>query len=286
MISDAIRKRLRRLNRAVVRARFPSAVPHKPGPPGTRAVPGAADTFMGAGEPLNGREVDSPGGKFLLIDRRASQVLRRGQDLVREYSYYFEGGAAVPEESASVDLVRFVQLGPRKSIFLDIETTGLGGSPLFLVGLLLYHGHELFLRQLFARDYSEEKPLLQYLLDLLGKFELVVTFNGKAFDIPYIKDRCSFNLLPYRLEFHHLDLLHEYRRRWRNILPDCRLLTLESRICCRDRVDDIPGRDIPGAYHDFVRTGDARQIKDILYHNALDLLTMSELVLRLFGSET
>ena len=33
--------------------------------------------------------------------------------------------------------------------------------------------------------------------------------------------------------------------------------TLEQAICGRRRRGDIPGRDIPLAYHDFVRSGDA-----------------------------
>lgn len=237
-------------------------------------------------EIVDGREVVTPVGKFLLIDRGACQFMRSADEFVANYSYYFERGSAViSEESAPVDLVKFVECGSRKSVFLDIETTGLCGRPLFLVGLLLHRDDGLVVRQLFARDYSEERALLQYLIDFLREFQVMVTFNGKSFDIPYIRDRCSYNMLPFSLELHHFDLLHEYRRRWKEILPDCRLQTLESRICYRYREADIPGAEIPQAYHDYVRTGDARLINDILYHNAVDLITMSDLTLRLFTSE-
>ncbi len=285
MISEAIRRRLQRLNRIARRSPFPPVKPEKQSPE-DGAILSSAKNLTRLEEAVDGQEVATPTGKFLLIDRSASQLIRSAGEFVARYSCAFERGAATfSEESHPIDLVRFVECRPRKSVFLDIETTGLCRTPLFLVGLLLYRGDDLLLRQLFARDYSEEKPLLEYLLDLLAEFEVLVTFNGKAFDLPYIRDRCSFNLLPFRLEFHHLDLLHEYRRRWRRILPDCRLLTLESRICARYRTGDIPGGDIPTAYHDFVRTGDARQIKEILHHNALDLLTMSELTLKLCPSE-
>jgi len=280
-----MRKRLEQLSRAVLESRSPRAKSQKP-PQYDTAPPCSGENLIRLEEVVDGREVTTPLGTFLLIDRGACQLLDSAEEFVARYSYYFERGAAVvSEESAPVDLVRFVECGSRKSVFLDIETTGLYGSPLFLVGLLLCGDHGLLVRQLFARDYSEERPLLKYLLGLLGEFEVVVTFNGKAFDIPYIRDRCSYNLLPFQADMCHLDLLHEYRRRWKRILPNCRLQTLEARICYRYRDGDIPGSEIPRAYHDFVRTGDARQIKDILHHNALDLITMSDLALRLFTSE-
>ena len=73
-------------------------------------------------------------------------------------------------------------------------------------------------------------------------------------------------------ELIHCDLLHHARRRWRMRLPNCKLQTLERFVCRRLRRDDIAGSQIPQEYHQFVRTGDARQLCSILQHNALDLL--------------
>ena len=64
-------------------------------------------------------------------------------------------------------------------------------------------------------------------------------------------------------------------------LPNCKLQTLERFVCRRLRRDDIAGSQIPREYHQFVRTGDARQLCSILQHNALDLLTLAELSLRI-----
>ena len=94
-----------------------------------------------------------------------------------------------------------------------------------------------------------------------------------------IRDRCAF----HRLEIDdarvpHLDLLYESRRRWKGKLPNCRLQTLETHLCGRRRYGDIPGWAIPDAYHRFVDTGDARQVRDILHHNLLDLLTMAQVL--------
>jgi uncharacterized protein YprB with RNaseH-like and TPR domain len=48
-----------------------------------------------------------------------------------------------------------------------------------------------------------------------------------------------------------------------------------------ERVGDIPGAEIGEAYHAFVRTGDARQMVQILTHNMLDLVTLAEILMHL-----
>jgi uncharacterized protein YprB with RNaseH-like and TPR domain len=172
-------------------------------------------------------------------------------------------------------------LGVDDVIFLDVESTGLGCSPLFLVGVMLWEGDGLTVKQYLARDYAEEAAVIaSFAEDCLHK-RLVVTFNGKSFDVPFLRARAAATGV--RLEFRaaHIDLLHECRRVWKNVLPDCRLQTLESRVCGRTRRGDIAGAEIPDAYHAFVRTGDARRIVEILRHNALDLVTLAELMTRL-----
>ena len=84
----------------------------------------------------------------------------------------------------------------------------------------------------------------------------------------------------FAVEPYHMDMLHVCRRIWRGSLPDCKLQTLESRICNRMRQGDIPGGEIPNAYHEYVRTNDAWQMIAVLKHNMLDLVTMADLMTR------
>ena len=42
---------------------------------------------------------------------------------------------------------------------------------------------------------------------------------------------------------------------------------------------DIPGSRIPEAYHHYVQTGDTTDVRSILHHNALDLVTLLQLSL-------
>ena len=166
---------------------------------------------------------------------------------------------------------------------IDTETAGLHGRPLFMVGLAQYEQGGLVLRQYFARSYAEEAALLQEFASLLPRVKLLISFNGKAFDWPFVRDRMIYHRLACRASFAHLDLLHPSRRRWRAELPDCKLKTLEQYLCGRWRSGDIPGEEIPQQYHDFVRAQDARLIAPVFHHNRMDLITMIELVVALVG---
>jgi hypothetical protein len=173
---------------------------------------------------------------------------------------------------------------PEDVLFLDLETTGLGATPLFLIGTMACEGGELVVRQYFARDYSEEAAVIALFLTDAAAKRLLVSFNGKAYDVPYVQMRAAANRLPFALDMEHLDLLLECRRAFRGMVPDCKLRTLEAHILGRDREDDIPGEEIPDAYHAFVRTGNAARIADILWHNLRDLVTLGELVVKLGGT--
>jgi uncharacterized protein YprB with RNaseH-like and TPR domain len=165
--------------------------------------------------------------------------------------------------------------------FLDLETTGLSATPLFLAGMLLERGGSLKAVQLLARDYSEERCLIDILDGLLGESRICVTFNGKSFDLPYLRERAKYHRLPLQARPEQLDLLHHARRRWKHSLPDCRLLTLEWYILGRRRMGDIGGWEVPCIYHEFVHTKDATRLKVVLRHNLMDVLAMAELLVSL-----
>jgi uncharacterized protein YprB with RNaseH-like and TPR domain len=207
---------------------------------------------------------------------------------------------------ANFELEMLQRYLPHSTVFLDLETCGLGGSMTFLVGLLHQQDEQLVLSQLLARNYAEEKAVLASLWQIMTGQQVLVTFNGKSFDWPMVHDRSTMHHLgrDMRLEPSestaigevsragvrerhdprpnplHCDLLHHARRRWRGRLPNCKLQTLEQYLCGRRRTGDIPGYAIPAAYHEYVRTGDAWQMRSVLHHNALDLVTLLQLSMR------
>jgi len=172
-------------------------------------------------------------------------------------------------------------LRPEDIIFIDLETTGLSSTPAFLIGTMEWEQGDLIVRQYLARNYAEEPAILSLSIDRAARKKLIVSFNGKSFDLPYLRTRAAAQRIPFSLDLKHFDLLHECRRAWKNVLPNCRLQTLESAICRRSRYGDIPSHEIPEAYHAFVHSGDASEIVEILRHNMLDLITLADLMTRL-----
>lgn len=172
-----------------------------------------------------------------------------------------------------------------EALLLDLETLGFHGRPLFLVGLFRIDrergGGEIL--QYLARDYTEEEAVIRAFGQIARGHRLWISFNGKAFDVPFLRTRAAFYSIPLPEPAEHLDLLHAARRVYRGVLPDCRLKTLEVRVFGRFRLRDLDGGEIPGAYHDFVRTGRTDEMERILRHNRDDLLTLGRLHLHLAG---
>lgn len=168
---------------------------------------------------------------------------------------------------------------PEKFAFLDIETTGLAGGSgtyAFQVGVGRFESDGFRLAQFFMRDPIEELAMLSAIESFLAPCETVVTFNGKAFDIPLLNARYITNGWPSPFKgVSQLDLLHLARRLWRERLPSRTLGYLEAHILGQNRADeDTPGWMIPQLYFDYLHSGDARPLKGVFYHNAMDVLSM------------
>jgi uncharacterized protein YprB with RNaseH-like and TPR domain len=198
-----------------------------------------------------------------------------------------------------------------QAIFLDTETTGLGGGAgvyCFMVGVGTFERLEVdpqssvlssqslvlspqssvshfVIRQFFMRHPGEEGALLLALAELLDRHGMSVTFNGRSFDLPLLRGRLQHNQRIYgdlrgsgRLlapERPHLDLLHPARKIWRRRLQSCRLIHLEEALLgIRRSEEDVPGSLIPQLYQDYVRSGDAGEMRRIFYHNQEDILSM------------
>jgi len=165
-----------------------------------------------------------------------------------------------------------------RMLFVDTETTGLSGGTgtvAFLVGIGYFENDQFHIHQLFMRDYSEEFFLLQKLVQIFREYEVLVSFNGKSFDMPLLDSRFIMHRLrEYQKDFYHLDLLHHSRRIWKLRLDSCSLQSLEQHILHVERGQDIPGAEIPGRYFAFLECGDMSMVEDILMHNQYDILSL------------
>lgn len=217
-------------------------------------------------------------GPLHVRERRFSRAHRMGRT---------ELGAAY---HASAELLALLALNPslapcdmRGALFLDTETTGLArgaGIVAFLVGLGRWDPDGSFvLEQLLVRQLGEEAPMLERVRQRVEGASLLVTFNGKSFDMPLLRTRLVMARLPAMNEPPHLDLLHVARRVHGSRLRDgCRLAALESSILGFERHDDVASSDIGALYVHFLRTGDVRALLGVVEHNAWDVIAMGALI--------
>ena len=170
---------------------------------------------------------------------------------------------------------------PHSWLFLDTETTGLGGAGTlaFLVGMAgLDASGTVVVEQLLVRDPSEEAAMLARVAERIQAASLIVSFNGKAFDRPLLESRNVMNRLPPLPERPHLDLLHVGRRLHRQRLGSCTLKRMESEVLGFERGQDIDGSQVGPMYTHFLRTADASGLALVISHNFWDVVSMVALV--------
>ncbi len=181
----------------------------------------------------------------------------------------------------------FARADLARTAFLDTETSGLGiagGYFAFLVGIGVFEGDTFRLRQYFMRHPGEEPALLAAVADDLAQRQALITFNGRVFDVPLLESRyiLSRRRPPALSSRPHLDLLHPARRLWRERLESCALSALETSVLGIQRDEaDVPSWQIPYLYFDYLRSGDARPMRRVIYHNGQDILSMVTLAARL-----
>lgn len=172
-------------------------------------------------------------------------------------------------------------LDPRRILYLDTETTGLGGTGTvaFLVGVGYLTDTGFEVHQFMIRDYPEERYLLKHIAAGLERFDVLCTFNGKTFDIPLLQTRFLMNRMdPSVLELPHLDLLQMARRLWKLRLGRCNLGRLEEVILGKPRHDDLPGSEVPQRFFNFLKTKQYSLLEDVLKHNAQDIASLCVLL--------
>lgn len=178
---------------------------------------------------------------------------------------------------------------PSEILFFDIETMGLfGGSPVILAGFARALTDRIQVWQFVAVQPGVEGRLIQEVVQTLAAHPALVTFNGRAFDLPYVLQRAAYYGLDPGEEPLHLDLLPHARRVFRGRVSDCRLATLAREVLGLDRHDDIPGAWIPSFYQEYLHDPEHRVglLAAIAAHNRDDLFQMVRLFTHLVSEDT
>ena len=165
-----------------------------------------------------------------------------------------------------------------RALFLDTETTGLAGGTgtvAFLVGLAAFDEHGLFVEQILVRNLGEEAPMLAHVLERIEASSMLVTFNGKSFDMPLLRTRFAMARLASPPDRPHLDLLHVARRVHRR---KSKLTMLEENVLGFVREGDVPSGEVSARYLHFLRTGFETSLLGVCEHNVQDVISMAALM--------
>ena len=166
--------------------------------------------------------------------------------------------------------------------FMDIETKGLSNVPIILIGVSEIKGNKIISSQYFLRDYSEEEAILDGYLSHLDEDSVHVTFNGKSFDVPFIRNRCIYNRIDANLDLPHLDLMYFAKNLWKDQLPNCKLQTIEKELFGLEREGDVPGQYIPGYYDTYLSQNNIGPIVPIIEHNRQDIVSLAGFLERMY----
>ena len=171
---------------------------------------------------------------------------------------------------------------PENFKFMDIETKGLSNVPIILIGVAEIKGKEIVASQYFVRDYTEEANIIDAYLSHLDEDSVHVTFNGKTFDVPFIKNRCMYNRIDADLDLAHLDLMYFAKNLWSDELPNCQLQTIERELFGIDREGDVPGQYIPGYYDTYLDEDNIGPVVPIIEHNAQDIISLASFLEKMY----
>ncbi len=167
------------------------------------------------------------------------------------------------------------------ALFVDTETTGLGGGAgtiAFLLGLLWFDGEVTVMEQLLLRHPADEPAMLELFRERVAEASMLVSYNGKSFDLPLLETRFVMNRSEPPARLPHLDLLHLARRLHGERIGACSLKRVESHVLGFERDEDIDGADVAPRYAHFLRTGDEGALAAVVEHNAWDVVSMAALV--------
>ncbi len=152
----------------------------------------------------------------------------------------------------------------RYRAFLDIETTGLSPTrgDLTVIGICLENdAHQEFI-QLLENDISSAM-----LFKIIENVDILYTYNGTRFDLPYIKAKLGVDLTEHCL---HIDLMYEC---WRKRLYGG-LKRVEKQLGIKRKLIEIDGRMAVKLWYEYKFYGNKQALVTLLEYNKEDVLNL------------
>jgi len=155
--------------------------------------------------------------------------------------------------------------------YLDIETTGLSpwDSEITVVGIHLCNGEDTRFIQLVGKDITPDS-----ITEALSGVEVIYTYNGSRFDLPFIHNRLGIDLEEI---FSHRDLMYDC---WR-----CNLYGgfkgVERQLGIERKLTEVDGYEAVRLWWRYVESFDLDALNTLLEYNKEDVLNLKTLKERL-----
>lgn len=175
-----------------------------------------------------------------------------------------------------------------KTAFFDIETTGFDkiNDRVILISLGKFIDKDVFyIKQYFAESLFCEPEIVENFLKDLNNNEQWCSYNGLAFDEPFLKSRIEINNLDEKLPQKHLDLYRKIRPYYKQLgLSRCNLKTVEKYLKI-ERQDKIDGGMSVELYYEYLikKSDELRNI--IMLHNYEDVFNLPRILELVFEIE-
>lgn len=151
--------------------------------------------------------------------------------------------------------------------YMDIETNGYDGPRGSITTIALYDGHEV-------RHYVKGINLGDFPIDIL-KYKMIVTYNGKCFDVPVVE-----NYFGIKLHQAHIDLLHIMRSLgYKGGLKGCE----KSLGIDRKELTGVNGYFAVLLWKEFRRYKDEKALETLLAYNILDAVNLERLIIEAYN---
>ena len=155
--------------------------------------------------------------------------------------------------------------------YLDIETTGLSAfsEDITVVGIYLCRGSKTSFEQLVGMDITVDS-----ILETLKGVDIIYTYNGSRFDLPFIHTRLGINLEEL---FRHRDLMYDC---WRHNLKGG-FKAVERQLGIARKLVEVDGLAAVRLWWRYVESFDLKALDILLEYNREDVVNLKELKERL-----
>lgn len=152
--------------------------------------------------------------------------------------------------------------------YVDIETTGLSAPGDIITTIALYDGNQI-------RTYVKGKNLNQF-PDDISRYKVIVTYNGKTFDVPFIE-----RYFGIKMDQAHLDLryiLHSLG--YSGGLKSCEK---QLGIGRKGALADVDGFFAVLLWNEYVKSGNTRVLETQLSYNIEDAVNLEYLLIEAYN---